>query len=142
MTKDINYYESKLRLNINRIKEELTTQAVMYYEVCSKQIEIRINLDQINNDLDNLKSNLTIDFRNLKPKPTADEIKAKIGLNEYVIKMSDEILKIKADYERWTALRNAYEQRKSTLIKLSELMKDIILNDTNTIKKLNKISPK
>lgn len=122
---NIKQLEDKLRIDEHSLDVALREHPELFYRVAtelalsiSKRDEAKLEMDQIEAKVD---MDLRADAAKIGTKTTEKEIESNKKVDRKVISVNEKFLAERYNSAKWTALREAYEQRSYALSKLVDL---------------------
>lgn len=117
--------EAKLVIDQHALDDALREHPDLFYKVASELALAISNRDESKQDLDEIQAKVDLDVRSeaakFKEKTTEKEVMSMCQIDKAVIAANDKFLKEKYNTTKWTALKDAYEQRSYALSKLVDL---------------------
>ena len=121
----INTLEAKLQIDPHALDTALREHPDLFYKVASELALAISNRDESKQNLDEIEAVVDLEIRaesaRLGEKTTEKEVESHKKTDKRVMSANDVFIEEKLNTARWTALKDAYEQRSYALSKLVDL---------------------
>ena len=125
MTSSLKQLEEKLKIDEHALEIALRDNPALFYDVASELALAISQRDEAKQDLDELEAEVDMELRQAASvsgeRTTEKEIESNKKADKRVKAATDRFLQLRYDAAKWTALKDAYEQRSYALSKLVEL---------------------
>ena len=125
MTYTIKQLEDKLRIDEHALEVSLREHPELFYKVATELALAISNRDEAKQDLEEVEALVDMEIRKdasaVGGKTTEKEIDSLKKADERVITASDKFMEERYNAAKWSALKEAYEQKSYALYNLTEL---------------------
>jgi len=122
---NITQLEDKLKIDQHSLDVALREHPALFYEVATELALAISNRDESKQDLEQIEAKVDMDLRadaaKIGAKTTEKEIESNKKVDKEVVSANEKFLAERYNAAKWTALREAYEQRSYALSKLVDL---------------------